>query len=650
MNYRKEIDGLRALAVLPVILFHAGFQVFSGGFVGVDIFFVISGYLITTIIIEEKKRGGFDFVNFYERRARRILPALFIVMATCLPFAWYWMLPHAMKAFSQSLVAVSVYASNILFWKTSGYFETATEFKPLLHTWSLAVEEQFYLFFPIVFIALWKIGRGFLLTGLLFIFVYSLFVAQSGAYDNPIGTFYLLKTRAWELLIGSFVSYYLSSEDKTELNGIMGEILSMLGLGFIFYSIFYFDKNTPFPSLYTLLPTVGAALIILFSTTKTLVGRLLSNRIVVGVGLLSYSAYLWHQPLFAFARQQSSNVPSKILMGQLAVLALVLAYLSWKYVETPFRNRNRFSRKQVFIYGFVGSVFFIGVGLLGHYSNGYKNRIPESIFVANIELPRIDNGWCFYTVSSLSNLSLGENGLNCWIGEKSSRIKGVLYGDSFSAQYEPLWDKVGRDVNVSLNSITTNWCSPSLVDGYNGPIDNRAREQCSYNRKFLLNNASKYDFVVLGGDWGTVFSKDKIAEVFDLINELLKSTKFVVVMASPKQFDSNVFDLYQKSLWFGREFDISAISSHHDENAKKANDLMLEFSKKYNRVLFFDRDSIFSVNGINSDLTEDEIPFSLDGGHISIYGSLSAVPGLLSSVKYSEFKGMIRQLGLVHAY
>ena len=149
MKYRAEIDGLRALAVVPVILFHAGFELFSGGFVGVDVFFVISGYLITTILIEDIESQRFSLVNFYERRARRILPALFFVMLVCIPFAWMWMLPYQMKDFSQSLVAVSLFASNILFWRESGYFAAAAEEKPLLHTWSLAVEEQYYVLFPI---------------------------------------------------------------------------------------------------------------------------------------------------------------------------------------------------------------------------------------------------------------------------------------------------------------------------------------------------------------------------------------------------------------------------------------------------------------------------------------------------------------------
>ena len=208
MKYRKEIDGLRALAIIPVILFHAGFKVFEGGFIGVDVFFVISGYLITTIILSDIESGKFSISNFYERRARRILPALFFIMLCCLPFAWFVLTPNHLKDFYQSLTAVSVFSSNILFWKESGYFDTATELKPLIHTWSLAVEEQYYILFPLLLVMLWKLRKQLILGSLIAITVISLFLAQWGAYNKPSATFFLLPTRSWELAIGALIAYY----------------------------------------------------------------------------------------------------------------------------------------------------------------------------------------------------------------------------------------------------------------------------------------------------------------------------------------------------------------------------------------------------------------------------------------------------------
>ena len=333
MEYRREIDGLRALAVIPVVFFHAGFQTFSGGFVGVDVFFVISGYLITSIILAEKQAGTFTLINFYERRARRLLPALFVVMFACLPFAWFWLLPGDMQIFSQSLVAVSVFSSNILFWLTSGYFETAAELKPLLHTWSLAVEEQYYLLFPIFILLAWRFGKRWILTILVVVAIVSLLLAQWGSENKPTFTFFMLLTRGWEILAGTFVAFYFDKKNRMPVSQSLSQSLSAFGLLLICVAIFLFDKNTPFPSVYTLVPVVGTALIILFANPQTLVGKLLGRNIFVGVGLISYSAYLWHQPLLAFARHRSIEDLNSFFLVVLCVAAFALAYFSWRYVE-----------------------------------------------------------------------------------------------------------------------------------------------------------------------------------------------------------------------------------------------------------------------------------------------------------------------------
>jgi peptidoglycan/LPS O-acetylase OafA/YrhL len=370
MQYRREVDGLRALAVLPVVLFHAGFDLFRGGFVGVDIFFVISGYLITSILIAEASTNAYSLINFYERRARRILPALFLVMLACLPFAWAWMVPQELKGFSQSLAAVCAFSSNIYFWKYSGYFESASELKPLLHTWSLAVEEQFYVFFPVLIALIWRFGRRWVWAVLGLIAACSLWMADHKASTDSTFAFFLLPSRAWELFVGAFVALDASSR-KQAFGFQTSQVLSMAGAALILLAMFGFDRHTPFPGAYALVPTIGAAMVIMFANPGNWVGSVLGSKPFVFVGLISYSTYLWHQPLFAFARIRLLDQPAPSLMAALALLSLALAYLSWRFVEAPFRSRQRWGRSSIFIYSAVFLAVFGAIGLAGQMTNGF---------------------------------------------------------------------------------------------------------------------------------------------------------------------------------------------------------------------------------------------------------------------------------------
>ena len=339
---------------------------------GVDVFFVISGYLITSIILAEKEAGTFSLINFYERRVRRILPALFFMMAVSIPLSWLWLLPQDMKDFSQSLLAVSTFSSNILFWLESGYFDTAAELKPLLHTWSLAVEEQFYMLFPLLLLLTWRLGKKWIMLLLTSITIASLIAAHWGAYNAPGATFYLLLTRAWELLIGSILAFYMMYQAPMPRKHSIDQTASIIGLILILFSVFAYSKNTPFPSLYALLPTIGAGLIILYSTQTTFVGQLLSTKIFVGIGLISYSLYLWHQPLFVFARHNSLTTPSASTMLILSLAAIFIAFISWKFVEHPFRNKTLIKRKTIFLIAALTSSIFFTIGAAGHFSNGFE--------------------------------------------------------------------------------------------------------------------------------------------------------------------------------------------------------------------------------------------------------------------------------------
>ena len=434
--YRPEIDGLRAVAVLPVILFHAGFELFSGGYVGVDVFFVISGYLITSILLREMERGSFSIVRFYERRARRILPALFFVVACCLPFAWMWMLPDDLKRFGQSLVAVAMFSSNIYFWRKTDYFAPVAEEQPLLHTWSLAVEEQFYILFPLFLMVCWQFGKSKIFAWLALLAVLSLGLAELGWRHQPTANFYLLPTRAWELLAGSMLAFLPSAKVNQASNSKVAEIASMIGLALIVYSIFVFDASTPFPSIYTVIPVTGTVLIIAFGSLKSCVGKLLSRAPFVWVGLISYSAYLWHQPIFAFLRVRGVGHPSQLEFALGAVASLGLAYLTWKLIEQPTRTA-RISQASLLKASFLGLIAMLCFGLTVHVTQGFERRFALLDEAVTSTFSRA-NANCFDKQTNANKLGI------CSIAsdEETSKADYLVLGDSHMYSMLPGFRKV----------------------------------------------------------------------------------------------------------------------------------------------------------------------------------------------------------------
>lgn len=466
MDYRREIDGLRALAVIPVILFHAGFELFSGGFVGVDIFFVISGYLITTIIVTELENNTFSIVKFYERRARRILPVLFFVMLACIPFAWLLLPATDMKDFSQSLIAVSIFSSNFLFWNESGYFDTAAEMKPLLHTWSLAVEEQFYIIFPIFLMVFWRLGKRWILILLTFIFFLSLAAAQWSAHAAPASAFYLLHTRAWELVIGALASFYLSRTNRKKLGHGSSDFAGWLGVALILYAVFNYSKATPFPGFFALVPTVGTLLIILFANQHNSVGKFIGNRLFVGIGLISYSAYLWHQPLFAFARYTSIS-QSTALYIILSVTALLLGYFSWRFIENPFRNKTTFSRRNIFTFSALGIISSLTLGYTVHTNNGFPKEIiynkPESKKVTDKNFIVVGDSHGDHLVFGLKSITSGDVS-----NQASGGCVPFRNVDRYDYRFVP--GECAKRINKSLDKIMADDPNAIIILSSMGPV------------------------------------------------------------------------------------------------------------------------------------------------------------------------------------
>lgn len=432
MTYRPEIDGLRALAVLPVMLFHAGYTSFSGGFVGVDIFFVLSGYLITTIIVGEAERGTFSLVRFYERRARRILPALLLVSLVTIPFAYAWMTRQQWHDYTESLFSVATFSSNILFWLQTDYFSTSSELKPLLHTWSLAVEEQFYIVFPLLIMLIMRINRKALTPALIIIALGSLGWSEYAARAYASANFYLLPSRAWELLAGACCAMALRhaavmQSMKTggsahwhvlKIPAAAQHILAVTGIIMIGIAMTYYDAATPFPSLYALLPVGGTAALILFLRPGFWLTRLLSITPLVAIGLISYSAYLWHQPVLAFYKL-THYVHDPIMMGVMLLISLMLAAFSYWLVEQPVRFSLLKKRSAtMFLMLSVGLLTVMAaLGLAGRFA---PITLPHEVAYGKASYSGDGYGWR----EKLPAKTSGDT-------EQTT----ILYGDSVARQY-----------------------------------------------------------------------------------------------------------------------------------------------------------------------------------------------------------------------
>lgn len=434
--YRPEIDGLRALAVVLVIFFHAGSSKFQGGYVGVDVFFVISGYLITSIIWNEHKRGQFTYAAFYERRARRILPALYAVTIVSVPLGWYLIESSEYREFVQSAMAVPLFLSNVFFWSQSGYFADAAELKPLLHTWSLAVEEQFYLIFPPLLLLLASRTRHVSLY-LAALLLASLALSQWMLSRDSEASFFLLPTRLWELLVGALLAlgtaHTVSQASAT--NPLKANVLGVAGLALILVPAHFFGETTPFPGVAAIAPTLGAALVIYAAWPGTFAHWLLSQRIFVGIGLISYSLYLWHQPLFAFGRMYWDEATFDRLRTAFLLAAVGIGWLSWKFIEKPFRDRSKLSRAAIFATSLAGAVALLGVaGVAG--SREPRIVYPETLTASFARSPRSKE--CF-------DIPLAHREparWNCRVGKSNAQPSFMVFGDSHAVSLLPAFDSL----------------------------------------------------------------------------------------------------------------------------------------------------------------------------------------------------------------
>ena len=452
-NYRADIDGLRGLAIVPVVLYHAGIPGFAGGFVGVDVFFVISGYLITSIIEREIREGRFSLAGFYERRVRRILPALFVVMAACAIVSPFLLYPEEYRRFARSMIWTTLYVSSVQFHRESGYFDTDVSDKPLLHTWSLSVEEIFYVVYPLASLVLWRWARDRRVPVLAMVALLSFFASLVALYNDSHSksAFYLAHLRAWELLVGAL----LALGTVKVLQRRTADILSVAGVLMIGVAVIGYSEATTFPGLAAVLPCVGAALVILSGQHHpSLMGRVLSHRPVVFTGLIAYSLYLWHWPMLVFAYQWMGRRPSVPEGLGLAAASFVVAVLSWRYIERPFRGKSGLlSRRSLFAAAAVAGVLMVGIGIHGEVTKGWRGRYPAAygvVLAAERDRdPRRDE--CISTAPDAGA---------CTYGKQGATPKVALWGDSHAAVYAVMLGRLAGERDASLLAFTMAACPP----------------------------------------------------------------------------------------------------------------------------------------------------------------------------------------------
>lgn len=536
--HRPDIDGLRAIAVLAVVAFHATKRI-SGGFVGVDIFFVISGFLISGIIISGLESGSFSLTEFYVRRIRRIFPALVLVLVSSWMLGWMVLEPQAYALLGQHMVAGAAFVSNILLWSESGYFDPAAAFKPLLHLWSLGIEEQFYLVWPLLLMFA-TTRKWTALFPICILLAISFLINVSGVRSNPVGTFYLPFSRFWELLVGGLLAYlHLHHHDKLddELSSVLGQIgkfaitirsvASVSGLAMIAVSIYAIDEASSFPGWWALLPTTGALLLIAAGSSGVVNRTLLANKWMVSVGLISYPLYLWHWPLLTFGRMTSVGMDHpRLTTLSMVALAFVLSVLTYRFVEKPFRYGSRWQAKAIGMCLLGAMVLSAALGALTYSQSGWVSRYPQAV------RPFLD--YQFDYRESFRNHRCLLAGIEQDFAAECAQVTvGVpmmlIWGDSHGAMLYRALDEVAEAEGVSVAQFTSSSCPPIL------DFDKKDRPLCRginygiFKRIVELRPAT----VVLVHDWPQSVPENSLAKLPRTIQKLRSTGVQRIVLVGP---------------------------------------------------------------------------------------------------------------------
>ncbi|VVO01992.1 hypothetical protein PS834_02740 [Pseudomonas fluorescens] len=624
LSYRPDIDGLRAVAVLAVVFFHFNKEWLPGGFVGVDIFFVISGFLITGIVAKQVATGTFSFGDFYIRRVKRILPAAFFVTLCTLIFGLTFMLPEDSKALSISAIATTLSAANIYFWRflDTGYFAASSDTVPLLHMWSLGVEEQFYLIWPALLLITYKLGGRSLTVATAFLLAaISFWYGEKFLVSDPTFAYYMLPSRGGELLLGG-ITFFVCDSIKGKVGRIGAEVIGCTGAALIVWSLAFIRETEGFPGFISLVPSLGAALVITSgSVGQTTVARTLSIRPMVAIGLVSFSLYLWHWPVLAFYRYAYGHLD---LVGGLICLFLIIFFtlLSYFLVEKTFRN----SKKTEKIKLYVAAGTLVGLAALsvsGILLGGVLPLFSPTGYQEKLNKLKDNTGPAFeypYVCQVGAKKEFLDNP-KCVVGSEKNPPKTLLFGDSNAAHYMGFFKIIAENMEFSIRNIEHASCPPfpgTLSIKY---VDRGYKESCPAFNKMVRDVLYKYDTIIIGGTWPK-YEKTSIDFEPDLrntIEDFLKDGKKVIIALRAPGFIGYDKACAEKSIKIPF-LSCEKRSNYSDHGEIATNERIRKIASEYKNTTTLSLRNLICTNGTCS-AYKNGIPLYYDEGHLSIPGS-----------------------------
>jgi peptidoglycan/LPS O-acetylase OafA/YrhL len=565
LTYRPDIDGLRAIAVLAVIGFHASPNHFPGGFLGVDIFFVISGYLITRLIYQQLEERTFTLLVFYTRRMRRLLPSYILVSFCTLVSSAYLLIPNDFVFFTTSLAASWAFVANIFFSMLSwGYFGQRSEGFPLLHSWSLSVEEQFYFIFPLLLIFLFRYFKKYLFLISLLAAIGFVFISESGT--NRVGSYFLLPYRAHELLIGS-LGFFLARERLVRSIQI-ASLMGALGISLILGALFFMQREMPLPGVLSLVPCLGTALLIYSGVSPTSIRAVLSWRPLVLIGLLSYSLYLWHWPIFSFLNYRKITMSWSVISAATG-LTFVLAYLSWRYVEQPIRQHQQNFRQAFAKFYLLPASLFLIIGITSYVTEGIPQRFSPDLrqLISSYSYERDLTRTCAIRAEDQLSIDYDHLASHCAFGDLAqNNIDVLLYGDSHAQHFKPFLDNLTRRAQLKSVYHVEGGC-----DSVDLNIDSSTpASRCQQRNQSLLAMAGRFKYVVLASSWSYKGKEELFKQKMVLaVQTIIKAHAIPIIFKDNPSTEEDLSQciLFQKRGWASADtqcyLEVSAVRERH---------------------------------------------------------------------------------------